>query len=83
MTSTPFIKTKSSKSAEHLVLAKTIANNLNELQILCDRMERFGGNWMRIQAEGLRAADPNRRLRTLVAFPEIIRSYGPSSPFAS
>jgi len=83
MTVTQLISTEQTQRQQRLVLIKTIVNNTDELQVMCSRMERFGGNWMRIQAEALRAADPNIRLRTLVAFPEIIQKYGPSGPFAN
>tara|TARA_S200002703_G_scaffold100651_2_gene86994 strand:- start:830 stop:1081 length:252 start_codon:yes stop_codon:yes gene_type:complete len=82
MTTTPLIKTSETQRNKRLTLIKTIVNNADELQMICSRMETFGGSWMRIQAQALRAADPNIRLRTLIAFPEIIQKYGPSGPFA-
>lgn len=50
---------------------------------LCDAMETYGGNWVRLMAAALRAADPANAIRIAKAFPELIATYGPDSPFQS
>lgn len=50
---------------------------------LCDAMEAYGGNWVRLMAAALRAADPANAIRIAKAFPELIATYGPDSPFQS
>lgn len=82
MNKTPVIKTTTTQREQRLETVQTIVKNPDEIQVICSRMERFGGRWMQVQAEALRVADPNMRLRTLIAFPEIIQKYGPAGPFA-
>ena len=64
MNKTPVIKTTTTQREQRLETVQTIVKNPDEIQVICSRMERFGGRWMQVQAEALRVAD-SFRARTL------------------
>ena len=53
----------------------------HELTDTIDRMETYGGLFMRSMAKTLGFADPINKKKILDAFPEIQSKYGPNSSF--
>lgn len=55
--------------------------SVDELFLVVQAMDRYGGSFYKALSIALRRADPRNRERILTAFPEILERYGPNTQF--